>query len=78
MIGGVDEIWCQVHSPPHCTVSFRLELGTVDELRFPKEISEAIYVFDTTWSPGEPMEQLLGWISTMVVSSSSIQHTLIE
>jgi WD40 repeat protein len=60
MIGGVDSIWCQVHSLPHCAVSFRLNLGAVDELRFPNEISEAIYVFDTHLVTGRADGTIIG------------------
>jgi WD40 repeat protein len=42
MIGGVDMHWCQVHSFPECTVAFRHELGSLEELRFPYEITEAL------------------------------------
>ncbi|MEW5925882.1 MAG: hypothetical protein AB1941_00205 [Gemmatimonadota bacterium] len=42
MVGGVDTHWCQVHSFPECTILSRHELGTVEELRFPYEVTEAL------------------------------------
>jgi WD40 repeat protein len=60
MIGGVDTIWCQVHSFPQCTVSFRLDLGTVDELRFPNEVTEAVYVFNSHLVAGRADGAIMG------------------
>jgi hypothetical protein len=41
-------------------VSFRLDLGAADELRFPNEISEAIYVFDTHLVTGRADGTIIG------------------